>query len=385
MINDLNKSIIFAIQNKDIMALINVVKYEMQDGVFCSKFSEDDIRLGSQLIVYPAQVAFFVKGGQVLDEFTSGTYTITSENIPLLNKIINIPYGSDSPFKAEVWFINTISKLDMPWGTPQPIQIEDPKYHIIVPVRANGQYGLRVTNPRLFLETLIGNMIGFNSEKIDHYFKGRIISLLNQLIAHNIIENEVSVLDINTRLFDLSQELELNLNEVLSKYGVSIVEFSIMSINVPEQDESVQKLKQAKDLVARLNIAGKDVYQMERSFDVLEKAASNEGAGGGMAAMGVGLGAGVGVGSVVGNMAANMINTNPLLPPIPNETLYYIYVNGQQIGGQNEQQIASYINQGLVNGSTLVWTSGLPNWVKLDAVPSLSRYLSQTPPPITEQ
>lgn len=355
----------------------------MQDGVFCQKYPVDDIRIGSQLVVYPSQVAFFVKGGQVLDEFTAGTYTISTENIPILNKLINLPYGSESPFKAEVWFVNTISKLDLPWGTPQPIQIEDPKYHIIVPVRANGQYGLKVSNPRLFLETLIGNMVGFDAEKIDRYYKGRVISFLNQLLAKNIIEKETSVLDINTKLFDLSQECELGLNELLAKYGVSIIEFSIMSINVPENDESVKKLKQAKDLVARLNIAGRDVYQMERSFDVLEKAASNEGAGGQMVAMGVGLGAGVGVGTTIGGIATNMINTNPQqMPPIPQETLYYIFVNGQQIGGQNEQQIASFISQGLVTADTLVWTAGMANWVKLINVPSLARYISQTPPPI---
>lgn len=365
------------------MALVNVIKYEMQDGVFCYKYPVDDIRVGSQLIVYPSQVAFFVKGGQVLDEFTSGTYTISSENIPLLNKVVNIPFGNESPFKAEVWFINRISKLDMPWGTPQPIQIEDPKYHIIVPVRSNGQYGLRISNPRLFLETLIGNMVGFDSEKIDRYFKGRIISLLNQLLAKSIIEKEISVLDINTKLFELSNECEKGLNELLEKYGVTIIEFSIMSINVPDNDESVKKLKDAKDLIARLNIAGRDVYQMERSFDVLEKAASNEGAGGQMMAMGAGLGAGVGVGSAIGGIAANMINTNPQMPPIPHETLYYVYVNGQQIGGQNEQQIANYIAQGIINGETLIWTNGLPNWIKLSAIPALSRYLQNTPPPIS--
>lgn len=103
------------------MALINVIKCDINDGEFCYKFPSDDLKLGSQLIVYPSQIAFFVKGGEILDSFTSGTYTITSSNIPLLNKIINIPFGNESPFKAEVWFINQISKLDMPWGTPHPI------------------------------------------------------------------------------------------------------------------------------------------------------------------------------------------------------------------------------------------------------------------------
>ena len=97
------------------MALIDVVKCEVNDKEFVYKFPSDDLRIGTQLVVYPAQTAFFVKGGKVLDEFQSGTHTLKSENIPLLNKLINIPFGSKSPFKAEVWFINQISKLDIKW------------------------------------------------------------------------------------------------------------------------------------------------------------------------------------------------------------------------------------------------------------------------------
>jgi len=84
------------------MALINVIKCDIVDGEFCYKFPSDDLKLGSQLIVYPSQTAFFVKGGEILDAFTSGTYTLSSENIPMLNKVINIPFGGDTPFKAEV-------------------------------------------------------------------------------------------------------------------------------------------------------------------------------------------------------------------------------------------------------------------------------------------
>ena len=157
------------------MAIIDVVKCDMQEGEICWKFPSDNLRIGTQLVVYPAQTAFFVKGGAVCDEFTAGTYTIKSENIPLLHRIINIPFGGDTPFKAEVWFVNQIAKLDLPWGTPHPIQVEDPKYKIIVPVRAHGQYGITVTNPRAFLESMIGNLITFNSDKVESYFKGRLI------------------------------------------------------------------------------------------------------------------------------------------------------------------------------------------------------------------
>ncbi len=366
------------------MAIIDVVKCEINDGEFCHKFSSDDLRIGTQLIVYPAQTAFFVKGGAICDEFSSGTYTIKSDNIPILNKVINLPFGGDSPFTAEVWFINQVSKLDIQWGTPSPIQLEDPKYKIIVPVRAHGQYGVRVNNPRLFLETLIGNMTKFTAEKIEQYFKGRIISSLITLISQQIIDQEISVLDINTKLMSMSLSCDNQLNQLFSKYGISIVDFSIMSINVPQDDESVIKLKQAKDLAARLNITGRDVYQMERSFDVLDKAASNEGAGGQMMAMGAGLGVGVGIGNSMGNVVGQMLNTNPITPPPLPETTYHLCLDGKQISGQSLQQISTYIQQGVVTPDTMIWTAGMANWTKASEVPNIAPIFIQTPPPIPE-
>lgn len=366
------------------MAIIDVVKCEMRNGEFCSKFPSDKLKIGTQLVVYPSQTAFFVKGGAICDGFTAGTYTISSENIPILGGLINLPFGGETPFKAEVWFVNQISKLDLPWGTPQPIQVEDPKYHIIVPVRAHGQYGLKISNPRLFIETLIGNLESFTTEQINQYFKGKIISALNNIIAQQIVNNKVSVLDINTMLMSLSESSEELLNKVLNKYGISVVEFAIMSINVPEDDPSVIKLKEAKAFVARLNVAGRDAYQMERSFDVLEKAASNEGAGGQFASMGVGLGAGVGIGNVVGNNLNGMINTNPSTPPPVNPApTYYVYINGQQFGGQTIQQISLYAQQGVITADTLVWTPGMPAWAKISTIPQLASLVSPiVPPPI---
>lgn len=363
------------------MALIDVVKCDIQDGEFCYKFPSDDLRIGTQLIVYPSQTAFFVKGGQIFDTFTAGTYTISSNNIPLLNKIINLPFGSDSPFKAEVWFINQISKLDLPWGTPQPILLEDPKYKIIVPVRSNGQYGLRIKDPKLFLETLIGNMSVFTADKIHQYFKGRLISALNSLLAKQIVERRISILDINTELFPMSESCEAQLNQIFEKYGIEIVEFSIMSINVPENDASVIKLKEAKDTMARMNITGRDIYQMERSFDVLEKAAGNEGAGGQMLGMGIGLGAGVTVGNTMANLSTQMINTNPTPPPMDLDKDYFIYLNGTQVGGQKVGDIKLLIQNGSANGETPVWTQGMPKWVRLKDVPELNALINAVVPP----
>jgi len=106
------------------MAIIDIVKYEQQEGIIVYKFPSCDLRWESQVVVYPGQIAFFVKGGKVCDKFKDGTYTLKTTNIPLLNKIINLPFGSDSPFQADVWFVNTLQHLNLRWGTETPLQLD---------------------------------------------------------------------------------------------------------------------------------------------------------------------------------------------------------------------------------------------------------------------
>ena len=152
-----------------------------------------------------------------------------------------------------------------------------------------------------------------------------------------------------------------------------------MSINIPQDDPSLVKLKEAKATLARLNVAGRDVYQMERSFDVLESAANNAGIG----SQFVGLGVGMGVGNMLNGLAGQNLNTNPpsqVPPPLPpQEPTYYIYVNGQQLGGQSIEQIKRMIKQGEVNKDTLVWTTSMTNWEPIKNIPSL---FALCPPPI---
>lgn len=367
------------------MALIDVVKWDANDKEFCHKFPSDDLRIGSQLIVYPAQTAFFVKGGKIYDEFETGTFTIKSENIPLLNKIVNLPFGGSSPFKAEVWFINQITKLDIKWGTLTPINLEDPKYNIIVPVRAYGQYGIKIVDPRKFLETLIGNMASFTAEKIDQYFKGKILAQLSSLISQNIIQNGISILDINAHLIDMSEYCNEQISRIFEKYGISVIEFSFASVNVPNDDPSVMKLKEAKDLAARLKITGQDVYRMERGFNVMETAAANEGIGGGMVAMGAGLGMGVGVGGQMGNMFNQNMTQVSGPPPLISAPVYFLAINNQQSGGFDAQAVASFIHNGQINSETLIWKQGLSTWVRLASMSEFMHLFSaQTPPPLNQ-
>lgn len=210
------------------MAIIDVVKYHSNDKEFVYKFPSEDLRFGTQLVVSISQTAFFVKDGKIFDQYESGTHTLKSENIPLLNKIINLPFGSSSPFQAEVWFVNLISKMDVKWGTATPIQLEDPKYGVIVPVRAYGQYGFRISNARIFLETLVGNMVVFSSDKISDYFKGKVISSLTSLISSKLIKDNVSILEINALLDEMSDFALNKLNSDFNKFGIELINFNFI-------------------------------------------------------------------------------------------------------------------------------------------------------------
>lgn len=363
------------------MSLSNVIKWEINTGELAHKFPVEDLKLGSHLIVYPGQIAIFVKGGQILQIFKDGTYTIDTENIPLLNKIYNLQYGGVSPFKAEVWFINTISLLDFKWGTPAPIQIEDPKYNVIVPIRVHGQYGLKIENPRLFFERLVGNMNVFTTTQIGTYFRSIIVSRLNSLISKTLYADNLSIININTRLDEISEYGRELLKESFTEYGVNLEYFSVASINVDESDPSFVKLKEIKDSAARINIMGKDNYQMERSYDVLEIAAGNEG---GFVSTAVGIGAGLNIGNQIGNMAYQYIYTNPPMNYVQSSSeSYHVIANGNQIGPVDLSTIIDLIKSNTIDGVSKIWKRGLSNWVSIVDLPEFSSFFPSTPPPLS--
>jgi hypothetical protein len=362
------------------MAVIDVVKYQSDDSEFIFKFPTVDLRFGTQLIVSISQVAFFVKGGKILDQYESGTYTLKSENIPILNKIINLPFGSTSPFQAEVWFVNLVSKMDVKWGTGTPIQLEDPKYGIIVPVRAYGQYGFKINNPRIFLEMLVGNMTSFSSDKISEYFKGKVLASLSSLISSKLINDSISILEINAKLEEMSGFALNKLNVDFNKFGIELVNFNFISVNIPEDEPSLVKLKEAKDLAAKLRIIGRDIYQMDRSFNVLDKAAQNEGGVvGNLMGAGLGIGVGLTAGSQMGNIGSNL-NTNT--PPPPQVKLdFFVLVNNQQQGPYDFDKLKDLINNGEINMGTLVWKNGMANWDNAGKQIELVNLFQSFPPP----
>lgn len=370
------------------MRIFDVIKNDVSDGELVYKFPSDDIQIGSQLIVYPNQTAFFVKGGKILDEFRSGTHTLLSENIPILGKLINLPYNSETPFKAEVWFVNQIAMLDCKWGTSSPLQIEDPQYEVIVPIRAHGQYGFRIINPRVFLESLVSNMSSFYTSKVIDYFRGVIVSKLTSIIYNKLKDDNLSVLNINAHIDDLSISAKEKISEILLNYGIGIELFNIISISIQENDPSFQRLKEAKDAAAKIKIIGRADYQMTRSFDVLEKAAENEGEN--MMGAAVGIGAGVGIGNVVGSIATQMIHGNlsssnepPSIPNSQPSVVFHIAKAGKHQGTYDSATIKKKIQNGEFDSEVLVWRKGMNSWKKInECADFLHLFDDNLPPPI---
>lgn len=363
------------------MALVEVIKWEVSTSELVHKYQVNDLKLGSQLVVYPSQTAFFVKGGKILDEFTSGTYTISSENIPLLGKLTNLPFGGETPFQAEVWFVNQISLLDCKWGTPSPIQIEDPKYGVIVPIRSFGQYGFHISNPRLFLERFVGNMSSFSRQKLSDYFRGVILSKLTKIITEKLYADNLSVVNINTHVEVIGAYANEKLTDVLTEYGITLEMFQTIAISVDENDASFKRLKETKDSLARINIMGKENYQMERSFNVLEGAAENPG---GIAGAAVGIGAGFGLGKQIGEIVNQNLNTSlqemPRLPSVK----FYVGVNGTPQGPFDLETLKNACQEGQYSASTLVWRKGMTEWKPMCDIPEFADIFDDCPPPLPQ-
>lgn len=232
--------------------------------------------------------------------FGAGRHTLSTDNIPLLRKVIGLPFGGKTPFSAEVWFVNKLTKLDLRWGTSDPIQLQDPKFGIMVPVRAFGQYGVRIADSKKFLLKFVGTMSRFDAQTLSEYFAGVYTMRIKSAIAGAIIKSGRSILEVGADLDSLSAEIQAALASDVAEYGVELSQFSLLSINVPEADPAVKQLKSALARRAEMNIVGFD-YQQERSFDILHAAARNEGAAAPLMSAGIGAGMGVAMGGSVGN------------------------------------------------------------------------------------
>lgn len=369
------------------MALIDIVKWDDPKDLLAWRFPNTELTTMTRVFVNESQEALLFRGGKLLETLGPGDHTLSTENIPLLGKILTIPYGGKSPFSAEVWFVNRAVSLDVNWGTSDPIQIEDPKYSIIVPVRAYGQFGLRVADSGVFITRLVGATTAFTRTELASHFKGIVMTRLKSAIAEAIVTHGVSILEISTELQALSERVEGEIAAELRAFGVELLAFRILSINVPPEDDSLRMLKQAKATAARRRIEGTS-YPQERSYDVVEGAARNPGSGGGIAGTAVNIGVGIAAAKAVAGMMDGV--TANLAPPVfPGDrgnpsaattSAYFLHMDGKQEGPFPLATVQEKISSGAVSASTPIWRDGLAEWQVAGELPE---FRSLFPPPFT--
>jgi len=314
------------------VALIDIVKYDQYDENFIvEKFGSEhnwELRYGTQLIVNEGLEAILEKGGVALDAFTAGTHTITSGNIPLLRKLVNLPFGGQTPFTAEVWFINKTVKRNEKWGTTQRIPIMEPKLGYPVNVGAFGQWGFQIEDSQKFLKKIVGAKIEVNSKKVMSDFIGDIVEKVSQTISE-FIGTGLSVLEITAKLSDVSKRTSIHLRETFEEYGINLTNFTISNINIaPEEMKKIQEVfakKMEAEQLSKVNIGAG--FAAIKNYEVLNTAAGNAGAAGGIMGSAVGMGLGFGAGLPLGNQMAQSVMQNS--PPIPQPTATATAIDGK--------------------------------------------------------
>lgn len=298
-----------------LMALYEVIKFDgFSDRKWIAyKHPCTEANTKSKLIVGPGQVAVAVHAGKVENIFENGIFTVDTENFPFIKGMVKRVYGGKVPFPMEFYFINKTIKLDMLWGTKDPIQVIDPDFNVKVRARARGQFGVRITNYQFFVTNLLGainskNLVEFDA--LGDFFRGLINTKVKTVLGEYIIKKDVGVMDMSVYMEEIANVCKERLSPEFERFGFELINFYFESINVP--DEDLEKINEILNKKAEFDIMGDYRYRTARGFDVLESAAQNEGAGGSLAGAGIGLGLGLGAGQAVGNMVSG---GNGIIPP----------------------------------------------------------------------
>ena len=235
--------------------LASVIKYEGSNDVLVWKHPIEDFNLGSQLIVHESQEAIFFRDGQALDLFGAGRYTLATQKLPLLEKLYKLPTNGTEVFHSEVYFINLVTQTGIKWGTDSKVRMFDPASGLSVEIGACGEFTLRVSNSRKLLLKLVGttsvlknedllSSSPFSVKTLTGKFKGLIVSKVKTILAKVIRENSINILEVDSYLEVIAQNLKEEVNKVLDDYGLNIPEFYVSSILTPDDDPNFKRMKE---------------------------------------------------------------------------------------------------------------------------------------------
>ena len=345
---------------------------------------ENEIKMNAKLTVRESQAAVFVNEGQVADAFKPGMYTLETQNMPIMSTLKGWKYGFNSPFKAEVYFVNTRQFTDLKWGTQNPVIVRDPEFGM-VRLRAFGAFAIRVIDPPALLRELAGTDPQFRTEEVSEYLRQIIVGRLGQALA----TAGVPMLDLATQQGQIGDKLAGVLSQELASVGIAIPKFVIENISLPPEVEA------AIDKRSQIGIVGNlDQYTQFQSAQAIEAAANNPG--------GAGEGLGIGLGMALGQRAAQAGQPQyqqpqyqqpqqpqaappQAPPPLPQAEQWFIGAGGQQLGPFDRAQLSQQVAGGALRADTLVWKAGMAQWTAAGQIPEVAPLLGSVPPPLPPQ
>ncbi|MDS9466032.1 SPFH domain-containing protein [Paracoccus sp. MBLB3053] len=331
------------------------------------------IKYGAKLTVREGQSAVFIHEGQLADVFGPGLYMLETNNLPILTRIQHWDHGFRSPFKSEIYFVNTTRFNDLKWGTKNPVIARDPEFGP-VRIRAFGTYSMRVTDPGKFMLEIVGTDGEFTKDEITFQLRNIIVQEFSRMIAGS----GIPVLDMAANTGQFGKMVAKAIAPTIAEYGLNIPEFYIENISLPDEVEKILDKRTSMGIVGDLDRFG----QYAASEAMLN--ASNQ--PGGMGA-GLGAGLGAGMGAAMAGMQRGPWGAVPQQaapqspPPLHPETVWHIAVNGQAEGPYGRAHLGRLAHEGRFSRETLVWTPGQDGWKPADDVIELAQLFTVAPPP----
>jgi membrane protease subunit (stomatin/prohibitin family) len=336
---------------------------------------QNEIKNGAQLTVRESQVAVFVSEGKIADVYSPGRYELTTANMPVLTTIRGWKYGFNSPFKVEVYFVNTKNFTDQKWGTKNPIMLRDAEFGPIR-LRAFGSFAIRVVDAGLFIKEIAGTQAHFTTEEVVEQLRNLIVTRFSDSVA----ESKIPILDLAANYDELSKFITGKIDPEFGEYGLKVTKFLVENISLP------QEVEQALDKRSSMGILGNlSQYAQFQAANAMEAAAKNPGGG---ASDGMGLGMGFAMAQQMGQMFNQQNNAQNAggPPPLPNAGVqFFVAVNGQQQGPYTLSTLQQMSQQGSLTRDSLVWRQGLSAWIKAGEASELSSLFGAAPPPLPPQ
>jgi membrane protease subunit (stomatin/prohibitin family) len=261
------------------MAFIDLVEWnDATNDTFAWKYGQNEknnLSTFTQLIVRESQEAVLFSKGQIIGKFGPGKHTLNTENLPLLRNLFGIPFGGKNPFMAEIWFVNKTAPLTIDWRT-DTMRFRDPEYGEMVPLMAEGRYGLKVDDAERFLVQLVGTLTQFNAGDLTNHFMGPLIAKTKSSVIAFMQTNQVGITTISAQLDNLSNFLKDPLKEFWETYGMLLTGFYITSVDLDVSTEDGKKISAALSDRSAQNIAGY-TWQQKQGFGVANNALSKGG------------------------------------------------------------------------------------------------------------